>query len=285
MLKVLVLVCAVVVAACGGGGGDAPPVAETPVPVEAAEEDGLSWLDDVEERVAPADRAVVVVPAGEQARWTAVLLMAEARGEACWDGNTNLLSVVPVCPPGGCGYGSWKAYGTAFHVGGGEWLTAAHVAEVAEARDGGRVSLGVLGSVSEMVPGVMWDIEGRAYSNPAFELDDEGMIPWSMLRHDYGIIRTGYVPEWSLRLAARAPYVGQQLSVLGWPGTDFGRRSLVEVLGTDEGAVQYSDSLAGGSSGGVLADECGLVYGVHVSVSLETGHGSGPQAWLLDWRP
>lgn len=157
-------------------------------------------------------------------------------------------AVYRVCDDDGCG--------TAFHIGGGRWLTAAHVANA-------------LGSA------VLYPDGGWAggypvtlhWSNPDFSPSADGMIPEHLLGSDYAVLwsHPDHAPAASIRLADAPPPDGQRLTIVGWTG-GVKRELAVRAKRTDEldwwGAVELDGGLGHGSSGAPVIDECGVAYAV-----------------------
>lgn len=168
---------------------------------------------------------------------------------AAWD------AVYRVCNGNGCG--------TAFHIGGGRWLTAAHVADRPHAI---------------LYPGGY--LATLHWRNPDYAPPADGPTPDRMNRSDYAVLQSAHAPAASVRLADAPPPDGQRLIIVGWAG---GEKSWVAVRAerTEGGTVWLDGGLGHGDSGAPAIDECGVAYAMAVA-----GDGSaavGPAVHQMEW--
>lgn len=169
-------------------------------------------------------------------------------------------AVYEVCDDDGCG--------TAFHIGGGRWLTAAHVADSPHAILYPGVDRGVVG----------WDGYPATlhWRNPDY--------PDRMNRSDYAVLQSRHAPAASVHLADAPPSDGQRLFIVGWLGGV--KRELavraVRLERTDwVDAVWLDGGLGEGSSGAPVIDECGVAYGM---IAVRDGsYTGGPAVHQMEW--
>ena len=203
-----------------------------------------------EEESAPA----TVVSAGREVK-------APLRPQLSWRGRGRcearaknaLFGIWRVCASDSCG--------TAFHVGGGYWRTAAHVA------DGGDVELrGHDGR---------WHKARVVSSLDAFS-ELEG---WERLAEDEALLHAPSTR--GVHAIERASATPSEARIVGHPG---GRFRELDVRPSRrrarDGVKAYSGSLGPGSSGSPVMDQCGGWFAVHVAV----GHdGTGYGVTLVSW--
>ncbi len=178
-------------------------------------------------------------------------------------------AVYRVCHDDGCG--------TAFHMGKGWWLTAAHVAW--DGDQTGLVRLYPDGGWAGGVGAGVWPAFSPDYSPSA-----DGMIPEHLLGSDYAVLHSDHAPAARIRLADAPPPDGLPLTIVGWTG-GVKRELAVRAKRTDEldrwGAVELDGGLGHGSSGAPVIDECGVAYAV-----IAAGDGSysvGPAVHQMEW--
>ena len=179
-------------------------------------------------------------------------------------------AVYRVCHDDGCG--------TAFHIGGGRWLTAAHVvwdwtSGLHLYPDGGWAG-GVRSGVMRVGAGFL-----------DFSPSADGMIPEHLLGSDYVVLWSDHAPAARIRLADAPPPDGQRLTIVGWPG-GVKRELAVRAKRTDEldwwGAVELDGGLGHGSSGAPAIDECGVAYAM--VAAGDGGYSVGPAVHQMGWH-
>ena len=163
-------------------------------------------------------------------------------------------AVYKVCSSLGCG--------TAFHIGGGRFITVAHLSATEE-------------SVRLTPPGAPEPVSGAiVWRNPGFSRDisaNEGVPA------DFAVIESDHVPPQSISLSARTAFDGEGLAVIGYPGAGAQQTAYAHVVWGDDRVVVYredSDDILGlGFSGGPAISVCGNTHAIY---SAELGGGDFP---------
>ena len=156
---------------------------------------------------------------------------------------------------------SADSWGTAFHVGGGYWRTAAHVA------DGGGLRLrGHDGR---------WHKARVVSSLDAFS-ELEG---WERAAEDEALL---HAPSTSGMYAVkRASATPSEARIVGHPRGRFRELGVVVERSPRDDVAAYSGSLGPGSSGSPVMDQCGGYFAVHIAVGHDgTGYGVSDVTWV-----
>ena len=164
-------------------------------------------------------------------------------------------AVYKACSSMGCG--------TAFHIGGGRFITAASLVSAT----GESVRLTPPGASEPVSGAVVW-------RNPDFSRDksaNEG-IP-----ADFAVIESDHVPQQSISLSARTAFDGEGLAVIGYPDGGAQQTAYAHVIWGDDRVVVYredSDDILGlGFGGGPAINVCGDTHAIY---SAELGGGDFP---------
>ena len=175
-------------------------------------------------------------------------------------------AVYKVCSSLGCG--------TAFHIGGGRFITVAHLSAAEES-----VRLTPPPGASEPVSGAI------VWRNPDFSRDksaNEG-IP-----ADFAVIESDHVPQQSISLSARTALDGEGLAVIGYPGAGAQQTAYAHIIWPDDRFIVYredsDDTLGLGFSGGPAIDVCGAaraIYSAELSGGDFPGAFAGPTATTI----
>ena len=212
-----------------------------------------------------ANGLAVRLTEAERQRDAARAELAATPPVVCADGAADAWEAVyRVCDDDSCG--------TAFHIGGGRWLTAAHVVE-----GGGALVLDDLGIGWDGYPATLH------WRNPDYAPPADGPTPDRMNRSDYAVLQSDHAPAASIRLADAPPPDGQRLTIVGWTG-GVKRELAVRAERTGAldrwGAVDLDGGLGHGSSGAPAIDECGVAYAM--IAAGDGGYSVGPAVHQMD---
>ena len=156
------------------------------------------------------------------------------------------LAIWRVCASDSCG--------TAFHVGGGYWRTAAHVVDGGGLRlrghDGRWHKARVVSSLDAFSELEGWE---RA-------AEDEALLHAPSTKGMYAVKRASAAPS--------------EARIVGHPGGRFRELDVVVRRSPRDDVAAYSGSLGPGSSGSPVMDQCGGWFAVHIAVGHDgTGYG------------
>lgn len=183
--------------------------------------------------------------------------------------------------------------GTAFHIGNGRFVTAAHVAYKTADSEGFSVPITTRNlrfnlhshEVRLPLPRPVAEVE-RECVDPRFNINlrsNAAQIGYDVATLKLRRSAPGEVLAEALRIAESDPRVGDVVTVVGFPGTDSPRapavlmtaRSRVTEVDRRVGAFNYEalpgSAVAAGASGAPVLNEAGHVVGIHYA-GFGTGH-------------